>query len=90
MIHKSQKEKTMSSKPYAINVTCDSELELTPEETASLKEAFKTGVVQVFSATTRDDLPPFPEININSGRGSSSASTSQQPEKSPSKGEKKY
>ena len=54
----------MATKKYAIRATVPAALKLTATEGTQLRDAFKTCVVDVLSATRPTEAAPFPEINI--------------------------
>jgi hypothetical protein len=58
----------MASKKHAIRATVPAALKLTPSENTKLKDAFKTCVVDVLSASRPSYAAPFPEINISGSR----------------------
>lgn len=58
----------MASKRYVISATTPAGLNLTPGEATELKKAFRTCVVDVFSASRQGDPAPFPEVNISRPR----------------------
>jgi hypothetical protein len=50
-----------------VTVRIPKALKLTPAEIATLKKAFKMDITDVLSKKP-GELPPFPEINVGSGR----------------------